>query len=159
MLRFYIVMGTFYKFSCGRMRAMCATKYTHELIRKLADPSWISMQESVNILCLFFPSKFLPVLTELSTVWPRLMIPVSTCNATSTYTCEIPLSFCRNSSRTGPGAVPYGSGSSSHLAQAVVVLLTCPACLTFPGLLVPVGDELDPPALLAIHVLPRDLLL
>lgn len=74
--------------------------------------------------------------------------------------CEIPLSlFLQNASRTGPGAVPYGSGSSSHLAQAVVVLLTCPACLTFPGLLVPVGGEFDPPALLAMCMLPRDLLL
>lgn len=123
------------------------------------------MQESVNLLCLFFPllpSKFLPGLTgeKLSTVWPRVMIPASTCNATSTYMCEIPPSlFLQNASRTGPGAVPYGSGSSSRLAQAVVVLLTCPPCLTSPGLLVPVGDELDPPGLLAIRMLPRDLLL
>lgn len=54
------------------------------------------MQESVNVLCLFFapfPSKFLPILTgeKLSTLWPRLMIPASACNATSTYMWEIPL--------------------------------------------------------------------
>lgn len=56
------------------------------------------MQGSVNFLDLFFPllpSKFLSVLTRenLSTVWPRLTIPASTCNATSTYMCEIPLSL------------------------------------------------------------------
>ena len=36
-------MQRFYKFSHGRMWAVCATKCTHELmesIRKLADPSW-----------------------------------------------------------------------------------------------------------------------
>lgn len=94
-------LGTFYKFSCGRTWAVCATKFTHELMESVEN--WLilhgakGMQESVNILCLFFllPSKFLPVLAgeKLSAVWPGLMIPASTCNATSTYMCEIPLSL------------------------------------------------------------------
>jgi len=43
----------------------------------------------------FLPSKVLPVLTgeKLSTVWPRLMIPESSCSATSSYMCEIPLTL------------------------------------------------------------------
>lgn len=92
---------------------LCAMNYTHELS---GLENWLplhrakGMQESINILSLFFPllpSKFIPVLTEeqLRTVWPRPIIPVSTCNATSTYTSEIPLSLFLQS--TPPAQGPW----------------------------------------------------
>lgn len=107
------------------------------------------MQENIIIFGLFFPllpSKFIPVLTgeQLRTVWPRPMIPVSTFNTAGTHMGEIPLSF--------PLLHMALLWYSSHLAQAIEALLTCPACLSLLGL--PVGYELTSPALFVIHTLP-----
>lgn len=66
----------------------------------------------------------------------------------STYMCEPPL--CRALPEQGLGLSLRFRQQQPLRAEAIVVLLTCPACLTFPGLLVPVGSEPDPPALFAI---------
>lgn len=89
-------MGMFSRFSCGSVDS--AINYIHELS---GLENWPPLQQNQNyagkyeyswFFLLILPSKFIPE-EQLRTVWPRPMIPVSTCSTTGTKMCEIPLSL------------------------------------------------------------------
>lgn len=123
-------MGKCYKFSCDRMWAVRAPQSSPESWRRVLE-YWLilhgakGIQESVNVLCLFFvlPNSYLSSVGKNWAVWPRLMIPVSTGNATGTYMCELLLSLLlRNTlpeQSLGPSLtfqpLSAGSRSTSHL--------------------------------------------